>query len=157
MFILVHRAPRCAVRQNLCAVSSRLKAQRPQAWPLWKFWNLEHIDLSEKKQTYYEHLWKLLINIEMGWVRTSQWDAGGLQFEDIWGYEWIAVSLTLFTIPHSNLQINLNSTKKNLKADQSDGRCVPRWRCPKTSQDDPRCPTGLFFQGCLLALFYSYE
>ena len=156
MFILVHLAPRCAVRQNLRAVSSRLKAQRPQAWPLW---NLEHIgkkafDMKNGILINYwnwKHIMKtILINIEMGWVRTSQCDAGGLQFEDIWGYEWIAASLTHYPRLESSNQPEFHQKKPQSRS----ARWVPRW-CPKTSQDDPRCPTGLFFQGCLLALFYS--
>lgn len=52
LICVVHLAPRCAVRQNLRAVSSRPKAQRPQAWPLWNLEILGTWNISEKNQTY---------------------------------------------------------------------------------------------------------
>lgn len=71
----------------------------------------------------------------------------GRRWFAIWGYMRIWMNCCQpHTIPHSNLQINLNSTKKTLKADQSDGRCVPRWSKMSHWPVLPRLPPCTFLQ-----------
>ena len=86
----------------------------------------------------------------MGYVRTSR----GMRRQrfEIWGYMRGYESVASPRLSHTRIFKSYRTLQWFCLKDPQISQMVPKMM----SQDFPRCPTGLFFQGCLLALFSSF-